>query len=79
MYKLEHPDFYIDVAKYDDEIVIYASALSHAQDHFANILHHIYSDEKLDIDSFENSLDEVAYTLKMKLPKTDPKIQRSEA
>mgnify|MGYP001563712756 CR=1 FL=1 len=72
----EHPNFYIDNAKYDDEIVMYSSALSHAQDHFEELLLQIYDHKPFNHDIFLNSLEEVAYCLKMKLHGSNLRIER---
>jgi hypothetical protein len=72
----ESPNFYIENAKFDDEIVMYSSALSHAQEHFEELLLQIYDHKTFDHDIFLNSLDEVAFCLNMKLPGADLRIER---
>lgn len=51
-------------------------SVEHAEDHFKAIVDIIYGDGELDAVDFEGHLDEVATLFGMKLPDTQPNVER---
>ncbi len=61
---------------YDSDPVLYSGALKHICEHLEAVLSELYGNQTIDLCLLENSLDEVAHGLGMRLPCNDLSIQR---